>query len=335
MAAKSEAFGKTADGESVTRIGLQGGRLSINILTWGAVTQDLRLEDHAASLVLGFENFEDYPKHSPYFGAIAGRVANRITQGRFEIDGKSYQVDTNFQEKHTLHGGAQGIGKRNWQIADLGTSHVILTLDDPDGAMGFPGNCKHTCAYTLKDDSTLHIALTTTTDAPTIVNLAPHSYFTLNGAQDCRNHALRVDAEHYLPINDDLIPTGVAAPVAETAFDFRTLRFIGDELDGTYDHNFCLTSQRRPIREVAQLRDDENGLAMTVATTEPGLQIYTGSKLNVPAPGLDGATYGAFAGIAMEPQLWPDAPNHEGFPDAVLRPAEESRQVSTFRFEKG
>jgi len=334
VAASSEVWGTDPDGEEVTRVMLQGGGLRTNILTWGAVVQDLRLDGHEAPLVLGFEQFDHYPEYSPYFGAVAGRVANRIAHGRFEIDGVAHQVDTNIQGKHTLHGGSNGIGKRNWQIADLGTSHVILTLDDPDGAMGFPGTCSHTCVYTVKDDATLHIALTTTTDAPTIANLAPHSYFTLNGGQDIRDHALRVDADHYLPVDDDLIPTGEIASVVDTVFDFRKSRFISAELDGTYDHNLCLTDRRRPIREVARLRNDENGLSMTVSTTEPGLQVYTGSKLNIPVPGLGAANYGAFAGIALEPQLWPDAPNHSGFPSAALKPGEESRQVSTFRFEK-
>ena len=335
MAASSEVWGETAEGQTVTRVMLRGSGLCANILTWGAVVQDLRLEEHEAPLVLGFEQFDYYPEHSPYFGAIAGRVANRIAHGRFKIDGKSHQVDTNIQGKHTLHGGTEGVGKRNWQVADLGTSHVILTLDDPDGAMGFPGTCRHSCSYTLKDDATLHIALTTTTDTPTIANLAPHSYFTLNGGQDVRGHALRVDAEHYLPLDNDLIPVGEIMPVADTALDFRKSRFIRAEMDGKYDHNYCLSDHRRALREVARLRNDDNGLSMTVSTTEPGLQVYTGSKLNIQVPGLHGQHYEAFAGVALEPQLWPDAPNHEGFPNAVLRPDEESRQVSTFQFAKG
>ncbi len=333
MAAISETFGETSDGETVKRVVLRGGGLTANVLTWGAVIQDLRLEGHAAPLVLGFEKFEDYPAHSPYCGAVAGRFANRIAYGRFQIDGEAFQLDTNFLGKHILHGGTEGIGKRNWTVADLGTSHVVLTLDDPDGAMGFPGNCRHTCNYTLKDDATLQVVLTTTSDAPTIVNLAPHSYFTLNGGQDCRDHILRIDAGHYLPVDEELIPTGVIADVKGSGFDFRQPRFLSAENDGVYDHNFCLGDDRRAIREVARLRHAEAGLAMTVSTTEPGLQVYTGSKLDVPVPGLEGQRYSAFSGIAIEPQLWPDAPNHKAFPDALLKPGEESRQTSEFQFQ--
>ncbi len=333
MAARSEIFGETPSGEAVERVFLTGGGLTANVLTWGAVVQDLRLDGHDAPLVLGFEKFEYYSAHSPYFGAVAGRFANRIANGRFLIGGETYQLDTNFLGKHALHGGREGTGKRNWTVADLGTSHVILALDDPDGAMGFPGHCRHTCSYTLKENATLQVALTATVDTPTIVNLAPHSYFTLNDARDCRDHILRIDADRYLPVDEELIPTGEVAEVTGTGFEFRQPRFLSAENDGIYDHNFCLSGGRRAVREVARLRHADAGLAMTVSTTEPGLQIYTGSKLDVPVPGLRGRQYSAFSGIAIEPQLWPDAPNHEVFPSPLLVPGEESRQVSEFRFE--
>ncbi|MDD9908413.1 MAG: galactose mutarotase [Ahrensia sp.] len=334
MVAISESWGVDPQGETVTRVHLSGGGLSASMLTWGALVQDLRLEGHPHPLVLGYDVFDHYPVHSPYFGAVAGRFANRIANGRCAIDGTQHQLDTNFLGKHTLHGGKQGIGKRNWQIADLGTSHVTFTLTDPAGMMGFPGTCEHVCSYTLKDDATLHIALTSTCDAATIVNLAPHSYFSLDGG-DMRDHTLRIDADQYLPVDDKLIPTGEIVNVEETGFDFRTRRRIGAHENGVYDHNFCLANERRPLRDVAWLREEANGLSMIVATTEPGLQVYTGSKLNTPVPGLAGKPYDAFSGIALEPQLWPDSPNHETFPDCVLRPGEQSRQISTFRFERG
>ncbi len=331
-----EIFGQTDTGQSVYRVSLTGGGLTANILTWGAVLQDLRLAGHDTPLVLGFDNFDSYTAHSPYFGATPGRFANRIANGQFTIDGQTFQTDRNFLDKHTLHGGKAGIAKRNWRIADLGTSHVILTLDDTDGEMGFPGNCQHTCTVTLKDDGVLQFAYATSTDAPTPASLAHHSYFTLDGSADCRNTQLQVHAQAYLPVDDELIPTGEIAPVDQTPFDFRQPKLIGADLKGDtiYDHNFCLAPKRRNLQDVAIAHSPLSGLSMTVATTEPGLQFYAGHKVNTPVPGLGGTTYGAYAGFCMETQAWPDAPNHKDFPNAILRPGEEQRQVSEYRFTR-
>lgn len=331
-----EIFGTAAGGESVYRLRLTGGGLTANIMTWGATLQDLRLEGHDAPLVLGFDRFDHYPAYSPFFGATPGRFANRIANGQFTIDGVKHQTNRNFLDKHTLHGGAEGIGKRNWQIADLGTSHVILTITDPDGAMGFPGTCQHICTYTLKHDGTLQIVFTTRTDATTIASLAHHSYFSLDDGGDCRDTVLQIDANHYLPVNEELIPTGEIRPVDGSPFDFRNPKRIGTGLTGDliYDHNFCLADARRGLRQVASAQSSRSGIELTVATTEPGLQFYAGHKVDTPVSGLTGQPYSSYAGFCLETQIWPDAPNHETFPNAVLRPGEESRQVTEYRFTK-
>ncbi len=330
-----ELFGKTDDGQDVHRVTLTGGGLTANIMTWGAALQDLRLEGHEPALVLGFDTFDAYPAHSPYFGAIPGRFSNRIGGATFEIDGNRYHTDKNFLEKHTLHGGVKGTGRRNWQIADLGTSHVTLTLTDPDGTMGFPGTCMMTCDYTLKADGVLHLALTTRSDAPTVAGLTHHSYFNLDGTADCRDHALQIFADHYLPVDEELIPTGVVADVTGTPFDFRTSKFIGSDIEDSliYDHNFCTSRDRHGLREVAIASSQHSGVTMSVATSEPGLQFYAGHKVNTPVAGLMGKPYGAYAGFCMETQNWPDAPNHSNFPNAILRPDEELRQVTEYRFD--
>lgn len=333
MAARIENFGEDRDGTGVLRIHLAGGGLSAGVLTWGAVVQDLRLDGHQPPLVLGFDRFDPYPAHSPYFGAIVGRYANRIADARFELDGAAHRLDANFLGRHILHGGSHGIGRRHWAIADAGTSHAVLVCEDGDGEMGFPGNCRHTCSYTLKEGGVLQIALTSMTDAPTVASLAPHSYFILDDSGDSRSHVLQIDADYYLPVDGDLIPTGEIAPVDGTPFDFRRMRYPGEE--GVIDHNFCLSRERRSLRRVAQLRSDLSGVTLDIATTEPGLQIYTGSKIATPVAGLTGPPYGAFAGMAIEPQNWPDAPNRADFPDPVLRPGEPLRQVSEFRFTSG
>ena len=198
-----EHFGTTVDGETVQRFTLAGGGLSAKIMNWGAVVQDLRLVDHAAPLVLGFEHFDDYPAHSPYMGAIAGRCANRIGGGRFSIAGQRYQSDRNFLGKHTLHGGAKGFGKRVWDVALHGDDFLTLALHSPDGDMGFPGALDVTCTYRLKIPGTLSVELTATTDEPTLCNLAHHSYFNLEdgGSGDVLDHRLMLVAAAYLPVD--------------------------------------------------------------------------------------------------------------------------------------
>ena len=332
--AMKEIFGQSEDGQSVYRVRLSGGGLTANVLTYGAILQDLRLEGHASPLVLGFEDFNHYPAHSPYFGATVGRFANRIGNARFDIDGTTHRTDPN-NGNHTLHGGASGVGKRHWTIADLGTSHVYLTLDDPAGHMGFPGNCAMTCDITLKEDGCLHIAYTVRSDAPTPAGLAHHSYFNLSdGSTDCRDHVLQIDADNYLPVDDELIPTGKIAPVSDTPFDFRQPKAIGADLarELIYDHNFCLADARRGLRDVAFAYSENSRIKMTVATTEPGLQFYAGHKVATPVPGLSNVPYGAYAGFCMETQNWPDAPNQANFPNCILRPEDELRQVSEYRF---
>lgn len=333
---EQEVFGTLPDGQPVYRVRITKGDMSANIITWGAVVQDLRMAGHDTPLVLGFEEFDHYPTHSPYFGAIPGRFANRIANGRFSIGSNEFQTDRNFLEKHTLHGGSQGTGKRNWQIAGQGTSHVILALHDPDGTMGFPGNCDHTCTYTLKDDGVLQVATSSVTDAPTIASLAHHSYFTLDDSGDCRDTVLTIHADNYLPVDEELIPTGEIAPVADTHFDFRSAKPIGRDLTGDliYDHNFCISNERHGLRDVAHAWSPKSGVEMHVTSTEPGLQFYAGHKVDTPVLGLTGQPYGAYAGFCLEAQVWPDAPNHLEFPDSILRPEETLRQVTEYRFSR-
>ncbi len=331
-----EIFGTTKDDQSVYRVHLTGGGLSANIMTWGASIQDLRLENHEPPLVLGFNNFDDYLAHSPYFGATPGRVANRIGNGKFTIDGTAYQVDTNVNNKHTLHGGVGGIGKRNWKIADLGTSHVDLILTDPDGAMGFPGTCEMICSYALKDNGVLHVSLTTRCDAPTIANLTHHSYFNLDGSADSRDHQVQIFANKITEVDSDFIPTGKLIEVKGSPHDFQTAKPIGQDCseETIYDNNYCLHNERRNLQEVAIAHSDQSRITMTLSTTEPGLQFYAGHKIKTPVAGLVGKPYGAYAGFCFEAQSWPDAINHKGFPNIILRPDEELRQTSEYRFTK-
>lgn len=336
----AEVFGTTSDGKTVHRLRLSGGGLTAHVMTWGAVVQQLFLDGHEAPLVLGYERFDDYPAHSPYFGAIAGRYANRIRDGRFNLDGTVFEADRNFLGKHLLHGGAQGVGKRVWTIESWSESSVTLVLKDPDGTMGFPGTLDLRCTYRLHSPAVLGIEMTGETDRTTLCNLAHHSYFNLDdgGTSDCLDHRVTMAADAYLPVDDELIPSGIVEPVASTAFDFTKPRPVRMEEGGrqvVYDHNFCLSASRGPMRQAAGVLGARSGVAMEVWTTEPGLQFYAGHKLADNAPGLGGRRYGPHSGFCMEPQIWPDSPNRAYFPQAVLQPGETYRQITEYRFSKG
>lgn len=334
---KIEMFGKTPDGTAVQRVRISGGGLTANVITWGAVIQDLRLEGYQPPLVLGFETLDDYLQHSPYFGATPGRCANRIADGRFSIDGKPYQLELNERGVTHLHGGSDGLGRRIWTITDLTADSVTLQTIDPDGRAGYPGNVTVTASYRLLPGGVLSVVYESTTDAATPVNVCQHSYFNLDGLPDALGHDMMLAADAYLPIDERLIPTGEIRPVADTAFDFRAMTSMKRFEDGVqlaYDHNFCLSGARTAKRTVGLVRSIHSGVALELRTTEPGVQLYTGGKLAVAVPGLEGRRYGAFAGFCLETQVWPDAVNQPAFPNAVLRPGEVLRQETDYVFSR-
>ncbi|MBB4954812.1 aldose 1-epimerase [Agrobacterium vitis] len=330
-------FGTTAKGETVEMVALHGGGLHAKILTWGAVIQDLRLEGHTAPLVLGFETFDNYAFHSPYFGATPGRCANRIAGGRFTLDGKDYQLECNERGLTHIHGGSDGMGKSNWSIVELERDRVVLEICDADGRAGYPGNVTTRATYHLQDGGVLSVVYESTTDAPTPVNVCQHSYFNLDDSPDIIDHELMIASDHYLPVNDRRIPLGGPQPVADTVFDFRQMGSIRRQEEGVqvpFDHNYCLSLARVAKRSVALVRSIKSGVTMEVRTTEPGVQFYSGAYLNVPVSGLEGRRYGPFAGLCLETQIWPDAINQSGYPNAVLRPGEVLRQETDYVFSK-
>ena len=330
MPAGPQPFGATADGAPVWRTRLAAHGLTADILSWGAVLQDLRLAGTAHPLVLGFPTLAAYEQAPGCLGAIVGRLANRIAGGRAPIAGRAHAFDRNEAGRTTLHGGREGTGTRPWRIEAWSESALTLALTLADGHMGFPGRLDIRATYALAEGPALSLDIEAGTDAETLCGLAPHSYFNLDGRADIAGHSLRIAAETMLPVDDDAIPTGEIRPVAGTAFDFRTARAIPAAAPGI-DHNFCLAEARGALRPVATLR--AGGLAMTLETTEPGLQVYTAATLDTSAhPGLTGRPYGPFAGIALEPQCWPDAPNQAWAAQAGLAPAAHYRQRSVFRF---
>ncbi|TXS44966.1 galactose mutarotase [Streptomyces sp. uw30] len=321
----SEHFGTLSDGTEVHRWTLERAGVRVRVLSYGGIVQSVEVPDrhgHPADVVLGFAGLEGYLAHpEPYLGALIGRYANRIAGGRFPLDGLTYALEPNTPPS-SLHGGARGFDKRVWEVAPV--EHGLrLSRVSPHGEEGFPGRLEVSVTYTLDADGALRIGYEAVTDAPTVVNLTNHSYFNLAGAGsgDAGGHELRLAASRFTPVDDDLIPTGALDEVAGTRFDFREARKVG----AGYDHNFVLDKGvTASAQEVAELYDASSGRVLTVATTEPGLQLYTADHLAEPfAPG---------DGIALEAQHFPDSPNRPDFPGTVLRPGEVFRSETVYGF---
>lgn len=316
------------DGRRVDRLTLTGGGLTAQVLTLGATVQDLRMDGVDHPLVLGCPDPADYGGDGLYMGAIVGRFANRIGGARFTLDGREYRTDPNFRGRHTLHGGSRGTNSHIWTVEEAREDGATLSLVLPDDDMGFPGTLSIRAGIALREGG-LIFDLTAEADAPTPCNLAHHGYFNLDGGGDVRAHRLRIAADRYLPVDDDLIPLPGIAPVQGTRFDFRQARQIAP---GEFDHNFCLSDGPAAPRVVADLIG-QSGIRMQLETDQPGLQVYDGLHFNGLA-GLDGRCYDHFAGVALETQGWPDAPNRPDFPDAILRPGQVYRHHSAYRFSR-
>ena len=331
-------FGKVGD-EPIYEITIRSkSGAEAAILNWGAVIRDLvvPLRSEKQRVVLGLERLEDYTKHSPHLGALAGRYANRIRDGLFSIDGTAYQLEKNFLGKHSLHGGASGFGQRSWQVAQWDESSVTLTLVSPDGDGGYPGTLTTTLTYRFGDDSTLRTEIAAMTDRPTIINLALHSYFNLDGSDDILDHQLQIESDFITALDPELIPTGEIRRVADTPYDFRTMRTIWHQgSDGGlfhYDQNYMLRESSGALRRAATAKSGRNGLSLEVWTTEPAIQFYDAKNLNVTVPGIAMSRLKPRAGFCLEPQRPPDSPNRAHFPDSVLRPGQVYRQITEYRF---
>jgi aldose 1-epimerase len=330
----TRVFGRLPDGSAVEEVTLAAGDLTVKVISLGAIVRDVRLAGIAHPLVLGFDDLDSYLDHSPYFGAVVGRCANRIGNARFTLDGTAHQLAAN-EGSNQLHGGPDGFGRRNWRIVARDAASVTLALVSPDGDQGYPGTVTATCRYTVEAPATLRFDAEATTDAPTLVSLAQHSYFNLDDSADILDHTVSIDADAVTPTDGSLIVTGEIRPVAGTAYDRREPAPIR-RLDGgervVYDVNYVVGRERAAEpRHQARLAA-ANGVTLDVWSTEPGVQFYDGSYIAVAVPGLDGRRYGRNAGCCFEPQLFPDAANQPGFPSAVLRPGETYRQATRFAF---
>nr|WP_255552224.1 aldose epimerase family protein [Maritimibacter dapengensis] len=323
-------FGTLPDGSPVEAVTIRGGGATAVVLTQGARLQDFRLADVAHPLILGSPDLTAYLGPMRFFGAIVGPVANRIAGGRFMLNDRAFALERNEAGKTTLHGGETGFSQQNWNVSAVAPDAVSLQYIRPDGTGGFPGTLDVRARYSLDQSGCLTLEITAQTDAPTPFAPAFHGYWDLSGQGDLGAHRLHVHADTYLPVDGDQIPTGRVAPVAETPFDYRRPR----ELDPALDHNFCIATEQGPLRPVCQL--STSSLSLDVESTEIGLQVHAGGSLDTrPFPGHDGKPYGPGAGIALEPQFWPDTPNHPTFPNATLLPGATYRQITRFSARTG
>jgi aldose 1-epimerase len=320
---------------------------SVSITNYGGTVTSIVVPDKTGKMgdvVLGFDTVAEYVEKSPYFGCITGRYANRIAKGRFTLDGKEYTVATNNDPNH-LHGGLKGFDKQIWK-AKIGNNTdnptLTLTYTSPDGEEGYPGTLTNSVSYTWTQDNALRIRYRSTTDKPTILNLTNHSYFNLAGEGSKTNldHRIKINAKHYTPIDETSIPTGIA-PVEGTPFDFSKPTRIGKRIDEDneqlkngkgYDHNFVLKKKDDgKLMTAAIVTEPTSGRVLTVKTTEPGIQFYTGNFLD-DVKGKGGRNYAYRSAFCLESQTFPDSPNQKEFPSPVLRPGETYNQVTVYHF---
>jgi aldose 1-epimerase len=348
--ATQSRYGTLEDGSDVLLATLTNGNgMEVDVISYGGIITRLVVPDadgKPADVVLGLDDLESYVSSSPYFGAIIGRYGNRIADGRFELDGKTYELAINDGDNH-LHGGTVGFDKLNWDMTTLETetsAGVTLTTTSPDGDQGYPGTLDVTVTYLLTDTNELDIRFSATTDKPTIVNLTHHSYFNLAGKGSILEHELMIPAEEFTPVRAGLIPTGELRDVAATPFDFREAKPIGRDIEADnaqleyglgYDHNWVI--KHKVDEELvlhARVSEPVSGRVLEVWSVEPGLQFYSGNFLDGSLAG-KGITHGQRTALCLEPQHFPDSPNHDDFPSTVLRPGDTYTTQILYRFMTG
>lgn len=309
--------------------------VEVSITNYGGTVTSIKVPDRNGvfgDVVLGYDTIDEYMRNPHYLGALIGRHANRIARGKFTLNGVEYQLAQNNGANH-LHGGNHGFDKKVWSVTGATQNVLRLRYFSEDGEENYPGNLTVEVDYSLNDENELRIEYQATSDKDTIVNLTNHSYFNLAGSGNILGHELILHADAFTPVSDDLTPTGEILPVENTVMDFRTARPI---TSGGYDHNFVLRDwDHGSIRPVARLREPLSGRVMEVLTTEPGIQFYSGNFFDGSVKGKGGVALEKYAGLCLETQHFPDAPNHPNFPTTVLRAGAQYQQTTIYRFTTG
>jgi aldose 1-epimerase len=345
----SSPFGTLPDGTAVSLFTvINANGMKMTVMNYGGVITSLTAPDKNGNLediVLGYDSLSGYLKTSPYFGALIGRYGNRIGKGKFTLDGKQYQLAQN-NNGNSLHGGPNGFDKRFWNIEEYPVTNgagLKLTYTSKDMEEGYPGNLNTQVIYHLTDNNELKIFYEATTDKATILNLTQHTYFNLSGNSraDILQHELFLSADQFVPVDKTLIPTGELKSVSETPFDFKTPTVIGSRIDKNdqqlefgkgYDHCWALNTQGDTSKVAATLYDPASGRVMSVKTSEPGIQFYSGNFLDGSITGKFNTIYKQRYGLCLETEHYPDSPNHKNFPSVVLKPGETYRTQTMYTF---
>lgn len=342
MKVRQELFGQLPDGRPVHKFIIPSKNgMEVHILTWGGTISTIMVPDKKGASVdvaLGFDSLDGYLVKHPFFGAMVGRYANRIGGASFTLDGTEYPLAANNNGNH-LHGGAIGFDKILWRGISFESSSqrgVILRHKSPDGDEGYPGSLSVAITCTVTDSNELELKYHGECDAATPVNLTNHSYFNFTGGREnILGHLISINSDSITEVNDTLIPTGKLIPVEDTPFDFREQQEIGSRINdvpGGYDHNYCLHDEGEALHHAASVHEPDSGITMDVETTKPGMQFYTGNFLDGSLIGKGGRPCEKHGGFCLETQFYPDSPNQDAFPDSILRPGEEYRHTTLYRF---
>ncbi|KAM9726455.1 galactose mutarotase [Menidia menidia] len=335
-----EPWGGVAGLGNVDLWRLETPQVQVQVLTLGATIRAVHCRGahgRVHDVVLGYDDLEGYVADRRYFGAVVGRVANRIAGGRFTVEGKEYQLDVN-NGPNAIHGGLRGFNKAIWEAAEV-EGGVKLSLTSPDGDQGYPGAVDVSVTYTLQEE-TLTAEYRARSTKTTPINLTNHSYFNLagQGEEDIYGHQVSIRASSFLPVDDRSIPTGEVRAVEGTPFDLREPVLIGTRLKEVpapgFDHNYCVSLPSEPWAErpAARVFHPASGRVLEVSTSQPGVQFYTANVLDGSVTGKGGFKYGKHSAFCLETQNWPDAVNQASFPDCLLRPGEEYRHLTRFTF---
>jgi aldose 1-epimerase len=344
---ETSEYGKLADGTPVQLFTLTNSKGAVaKITNFGATLTEVWMPDRTGrkrDIVLGFDSLDGYLGKEPYFGATVGRYANRIANGQFTLDGKTYQLAIN-DPPNSLHGGAVGFDRKVWKAEPIEVPHaasVKFSYHSPDGEENYPGDLDVSVQYTLTDDDELKLDYTATTDKDTILNLTNHTYWNLAGADsgDVLKQIMMLNANSFTPVNANLIPTGEVPAVAGTPFDFTKPMAIGSRINDPqvqahkgYDVNFVVNGTPGTMRLAARATDPASGRTMEVWTTQPGIQFYTSNYLDGTLTGKRGIHYNQYGAFALETQHFPDSINQPSFPPVVLHPGQTFHEATTYKF---